>query len=105
MMKKNGDRWWLIGIAWEMGYLIALPLVGSAFLGRFVDSIAHTAPLFLIIGVLSAIALSTVLVVRKTSDVMHRAAHEEGEEEIPSSSRETAASKKEGDDTSDPKRQ
>ena len=102
-MAKNGDRWWLIGIAWEMGYLIALPLVGFALLGRFFDTAMGTSPLILILGIVSAIVLSTVLVVKKTTDVMHRAAHEEGEEDTPSSSRETAALKKEGDDASDPK--
>ncbi len=101
MMKKNGDRWWMIGVAWEMGYLIALPLVGFALAGQFFDGLAHTSPLFLIIGILCAIALSTVCVVRKTSDVMHRAAHEEGEEDTSSSSRKKAASISEDDDSDD----
>lgn len=95
MEKRTDNRWDLIGIAWEMGYLIALPLVGFALGGRFLDSAFDTSPLLLILGIISAIIISTILVVRKTTEVIDRAAHEEGEEDTTSSSRETAASNKE----------
>lgn len=99
-MQKNADnRWWLLGICWEMGYIIALPLVGFAFLGRFLDKVFGTSPLCLLIAMISAIALSTVLVVRKTTQVMRSAANEEGEER--SSSLDSGGTREEIDEPSD----
>lgn len=60
----------LIGIALEMGYLIALPLVGCAVLGAFLDRAFGTKPLILLISVLFAIIISTVLVYRKTKEMI-----------------------------------
>ena len=70
MTEKGDNTWWFVGLAWEMGYLIAVPLVGSALLGRYLDRTFATAPLFLILGIIIAIVLSTVLVARKTMQVM-----------------------------------
>lgn len=60
----------LIGIALEMGYLIALPLVGCAIAGAFFDRMFGTKPLILLISVLFAIIISTVLVYRKTKEMI-----------------------------------
>lgn len=80
-MKRKGDHLWgLLGLAWEMGYLIAIPLVGFALLGRFFDSLAKTSPLFFLLGILGAIALSSILVVQKVSQVLDSTVNEEGEE-------------------------
>lgn len=70
MVDKRDNLWWVLGIAWEMGYLIALPLVGLALLGRFVDSVFGTAPLALLLGILLAIILSTIIVTRKVSELL-----------------------------------
>lgn len=64
--------WEIIGIAWELGYLIALPLVGFAFLGHLADKAMGSSPLFLLIGVIAAIFISSVLVYRKTMDLLRR---------------------------------
>lgn len=85
MGEKGDTPWSLLGIAWEMGYLIALPLIGGALLGRFLDQYLGTSPLFLILGIIVAIVLSTVLVARKTMQVMKSTANEEGEEDSSSS--------------------
>ena len=68
--RSDNTMWRMIGVAWELGYLIALPLVGLALLGKFVDRLLGTSPLFLLIGILAAIDLSTIIVVRKVSGMM-----------------------------------
>ncbi len=68
--RSDNTMWRMIGVAWELGYLIALPLVGLALLGKFVDRLLGTSPLFLLIGILAAIVLSTIIVVRKVSGMM-----------------------------------
>lgn len=70
MVEKRDNLWWILGIAWEMGYLIALPLVGLALLGRFIDGVFGTAPLALLLGILLAIILSTIIVTRKVSELL-----------------------------------
>ncbi len=68
--EKNASLWWLVGIAWEMGYMIAIPLVGFALLGRFVDKKMQTSPLFLLISIGLAIMISTILVIKKTREAL-----------------------------------
>lgn len=51
-----------MGLALRMGYLIAIPLVALALLGRFADSVFASSPLFFLIGILTAITCSTILV-------------------------------------------
>lgn len=69
-MKNNENRSQLMGFALQMGYLIAIPLVVLALVGRFIDSVFASSPLFFLIGVLGAITLSTILVYRKTSALL-----------------------------------
>lgn len=59
-----------ISLAWELGYTIAVPLVALAFLGRFLDKKYETSPIFLLSGILLAIAISGIMVFRKTKKIM-----------------------------------
>lgn len=54
----------------EMGYLIAVPLVGLALLGAFFDTTFNTKPLLLLFSILLAIIISSVLVYRKTKEMI-----------------------------------
>lgn len=69
-MKTSDHRPQLVGLALQMGYLIAIPLVAFAFFGRFTDSVFASSPLFFLISILAAIVLSTVLVYRKTTELL-----------------------------------
>ncbi|MDP3986043.1 MAG: AtpZ/AtpI family protein [Candidatus Veblenbacteria bacterium] len=55
-----------LGLAWELGYTIAVPLVVLALAGRLVDRWLGTSPWFLLVGVLLSIVISTWTVYRKT---------------------------------------
>ena len=69
-MQKSDTRAQLFGLALQMGYLIAIPLVAFALAGRFFDAVFGSSPLFFLIGVLVAITASTVLVYRKTTALL-----------------------------------
>lgn len=70
MQHETPRQYKLIGIAMEMGYLIAVPLVGLALLGAFLDKAFNTKPLLLLFSILFAIIISSVLVYRKTKEMI-----------------------------------
>ena len=60
-------NFWLL--SGEMGLLIAVPLVVFVLLGIKVDRWLNTLPLFVIVGMVLAGAVSTVAVMRKVKRV------------------------------------
>jgi len=70
MDKKNSKEWSAIGLAWELGYTIAVPLVALALVGRYLDKKLGTSPWILLVGILVSIALSSWLVYKKTLDII-----------------------------------
>ncbi len=54
----------------EIGFLIAIPLVVCALIGRAVDKALQSSPLFFLIGILIAIGLSTWIVCRRISTLL-----------------------------------
>ncbi|MEK7123233.1 MAG: AtpZ/AtpI family protein [Patescibacteria group bacterium] len=69
-MQKDDNRAQVFGLALQMGYLIAIPLVVFALVGRWFDRLFGSSPLFFLIGVFLAITASTVLVYRKTTALL-----------------------------------
>ena len=59
-----------ISLAWELGYTITVPLVIFAILGRFLDKKYDASPIFLLSGILLSIAVSGILVFRKTKKIL-----------------------------------
>lgn len=55
-----------LSLAWELGYLITIPLVFFALLGRWADKTYHTSPLFMVIGLILALVVTSVAVYQKT---------------------------------------
>jgi F0F1-type ATP synthase assembly protein I len=68
--EKNEKQFSALGLAWELGYTIAVPLVALALLGRFLDKKLGTAPWLLLLGILISIAVSSWAVYKKTLDIM-----------------------------------
>ncbi|MCX6766584.1 MAG: AtpZ/AtpI family protein [Candidatus Moranbacteria bacterium] len=68
--QKSDSSWSAVGLAWELGYTIAVPLVALALLGRFLDKKLGTAPWLLLLGILVSIAVSSWLVYKKTLDII-----------------------------------
>jgi len=69
-MNKLDKQFSALGLAWELGYTIAVPLVALALGGRFLDKKLGTAPWLLLLGILVSIAVSSWLVYKKTLDIM-----------------------------------
>ncbi|MBI4652746.1 AtpZ/AtpI family protein [Candidatus Kuenenbacteria bacterium] len=69
--KNNKENFWsMLSLAWELGYLIALPLVIFALTGRFLDKYFHTSPWLFLFGILLAIIISVCIVYKKTIKMM-----------------------------------
>ncbi len=60
----------LVSLALELGFLIAIPIVGLALLGRFADRYFNTSPYLLLAGILVSFFFSVVLMYRKVKDVI-----------------------------------
>ena len=58
-------------LAFELGYLIVIPLIIFAFGGRWLDVHFDTSPWFLLTGMGAAIIFTTVLLIRKFSKLLH----------------------------------
>ncbi|MEW6611039.1 MAG: AtpZ/AtpI family protein [Patescibacteria group bacterium] len=69
--EKNGSSalWLVLSLAWNLGYIIAVPLVVFALLGRFLDKRYGTSPLALLAGIFISLVVSTVGVYRKTKEI------------------------------------
>ena len=62
--------WQALGLAWELVYLIVIPLVAFALGGRWLDRHYGTSPWFLLSGMVVAIIITTVLLIRKFSTLL-----------------------------------
>lgn len=71
-MARSSERqalWDALGLAWEMGYTIAVPLTLFALGGRFLDRWIGTAPWLMLVGIGAAIAISSIAITRKVKNV------------------------------------
>ena len=59
----------VLGLVFDLGYTIAVPLVVFALGGRFLDKKLETAPLFLLIGIFAALAASGYGIYKKIKQV------------------------------------
>jgi F0F1-type ATP synthase assembly protein I len=62
--------WQALGIAWELGYVIAIPIVVFALGGRLLDKHFHTSPWLLLAGILISIIISSIGLVWKFKKLM-----------------------------------
>lgn len=61
-----------MSLAWELGYMISIPLIALALGGRFLDKKLGTGPFLLLGGVCLAIIVSSYMVYKKTADIMNK---------------------------------
>lgn len=55
LQKNNFKMFYALSLAWQLGFLIAVPIAGFFFLGFLADKFLGTRPLFLILGLLLGI--------------------------------------------------
>jgi F0F1-type ATP synthase assembly protein I len=59
-----------LSLAFELGYIVAIPIVGFALGGRLLDRRFDSAPIFLLLGIFVSILLSSYLVYKKTQKII-----------------------------------
>lgn len=59
-----------VKLAWNLGYLIALPVVILGFGGAYLDKSLETSPLFVLLGFVSAALLSFFGVKRRVKEIL-----------------------------------
>lgn len=57
---KKTTFWMMLGFAWQLGYVIALPIVIFGFGGAYADKYLGTSPLFILTGIVVAITITSV---------------------------------------------
>jgi len=62
---KSLDKSELVSIAFELGFIIALPIVALGFFGKWLDGKAGTSPVLTLIGILGAIVATSFWIYRK----------------------------------------
>lgn len=60
----------MIGFAFEMGYIIALPLILLLLAGKYLDLRYHTSPVFKISGLILALVASTTWLYRRFVEII-----------------------------------
>ncbi|MDP1846092.1 MAG: AtpZ/AtpI family protein [Candidatus Moranbacteria bacterium] len=70
--QKPDGSWSALGLAWELGYTIAVPLVLFALAGRFLDKKLGTSPFLLLAGILLSIGVTSWLVYKKTKEIIEK---------------------------------
>jgi len=69
--KKENDRQWsIVSLAWELGYLITIPIVLLAFGGKLLDNKLNTSPWMLLVGIIVSIIITSWLVYKKVNSVI-----------------------------------
>jgi F0F1-type ATP synthase assembly protein I len=69
---KPDSSWSSLGLAWELGYMIAIPLILFALAGRFIDKKLGTSPFLLLLGILLSIGVTSWMVYRKTKEIIEK---------------------------------
>lgn len=72
--RSNGNKspspWLALKLAWELGYLIAIPVVVLGFGGAMLDNYIGTMPLFTLLGFAVAALFSGLAIRRRLRDIL-----------------------------------
>ncbi len=64
--------WVALKLVWEMGYVIAIPLVIFGLTGRLFDKKLHTAPLLFLAGIVLSVAATSLWMTKKMKQFMKK---------------------------------
>ncbi len=68
--KEKSAFWQAIGLAWQFGYTITIPLVALVLAGRFLDKKFNSSPLLLLIGIVLSIIISSIVLLVKVKRII-----------------------------------
>ena len=64
-----GSKWQVVSLAFELGFIIALPVLLFGLLGKYLDARLGTNPVFKTIGLLLALTSSGIWLTKRFSEV------------------------------------
>lgn len=67
--KSESSPWAALSLAWELGYMIALPIAILGFVGAYLDKKFGTGYWFLIGGIILSLIVSATAVYRKVKNL------------------------------------
>lgn len=60
------NKWEVVGLAWDLGFIIALPLLGFVFLGKWLDQkVGNETQWYTLAAIPISMSLTTVWLVKK----------------------------------------
>ncbi len=62
---KKLDKSALVSVAFQLGFIIAIPILAFGFLGKWLDQKAGTDPILTLVGILTAIVFTSIWIYRK----------------------------------------
>ena len=69
-MPLKDDLFLAVRLAWDFGWIIAIPAALFGFGGASLDKVQGTSPLFLLLGLALALTLSTMGILRKVREIL-----------------------------------
>ncbi|MBI2607672.1 MAG: AtpZ/AtpI family protein [Candidatus Doudnabacteria bacterium] len=64
------SKWRLVNLAFELGFIIALPLVGFGLIGKWLDEKFDTDPWLTLIAILIAIISTTIWLTKRIKELI-----------------------------------
>ena len=70
--EQAASMWNALSIAWEVGYIIAIPAFLFGFAGAYIDKQYDLSPIFTILGILLALVISGFTIWRRIQSILSR---------------------------------
>ena len=74
---KKFDKSAMVSIAFQLGFIIAIPILVFGFFGKWLDQKANTDPLLTLIGILTAIIFTSIWIYRKFKSYFDRSSNDQ----------------------------
>lgn len=65
MNKMPQNVWQALGLAWELGFIIAIPLVVFGSIGKYADGYFNTKPWLTLLGIFLSIIITVIWLYRR----------------------------------------
>jgi F0F1-type ATP synthase assembly protein I len=73
--RNNFKIWYLLSFAWQLGFLIAVPIAIFLFLGYLADTFFGTLPFFVIVGSIGGVSVTAYEIYHQLLLVIHTKHH------------------------------